>query len=220
MKINPSAAVLAILFLAITFMAHGATEKLIPLFWPDTKLIPIQIDSREVISDGLEFTITEFRNAVLPFYTSSMSDWKYGSKLNHRNASIVLNNSRNASIKAGVSLIRSSDWLPQLDSNSLDRYVASLQNLHKDRFTLLNAETEYAPVFGSGFLLGNPYKLVHYEIKPEDPSLSTVEIWDLVAQEDDHLTVLSVECPKSLAERNSNMPLVILTTLARTEDLP
>lgn len=220
MRIYYSASVFAILFIATAFKAQAMPEKLVPLFWPDTQLIPVQVNSQDVVSDGLEFTITEFRNSILPFYTSSTSNWLYSSQLNFRKASIVLNNTRNRSIKTAVSLIRSSNWLPQLDSESLDRYVASLQILHKDRFTLLNADTEYAPVFASGFLLGNPYKLLNYEIKPEDPALSTIVIWDLIAKEDDNLIVLSVECPKSLAERNSSMPLVFLNSLARTEDMP
>ena len=220
MKTYLSSLVLTALFMTTAFQAQAVSEKLAPLFWPDTKLIPIQVGSKDVVSDGLEFTINEFQNAVLPFYTSSMSDWKYGSQLSYRNGSVVFNYTRNPSIKTAVSLIRSSDWLPQLDSESLDRYVASLQNLHKNRFTLLNADTDYAPIFASGFLLGNPYKLLNYEIKPEDPNLPTLVFWDLIAKEDDNLIVLSVECPKSLADRNSSMPLVFLTTLARLEDMP
>ena len=220
MKFVVCIASLLVLITGLLPLRLQATELITPLFWPNSKLIPIQLGNKEVVSDGLEFSIVEFKNAVLPFYASSMSDWRATQSLTYRNASVALCHAYNPSLKTGVSIIPSNDWLGKLDTQTLNRYVASLRNLNKERFMLLNADTDFAPIYGSGFLLGNPYRLVHYEIEPVEETEPTMQIWDLIAEEDGKLIVLSFECPKSLAARNTGTPLVFLSSISRSEDLP
>jgi hypothetical protein len=84
----------------------------------------------------------------------------------------------------------------------------------------INPETEFAPFFGSGFLLGNPYKMVHCQLAPEDETLPTLQVWDLIAEENGTLIVLSFECPMDLVHRNSRLPALFLSSISRSEDLP
>lgn len=200
-------------------LAQAAPHRNPPLFWPEQQLMPIQVDYKEVMADGLEFTITEFSNSELPLYSPLMDDWKQVGRLTHRNASVAFANNRNPSIKSGISLIRASDWLGELSSESLDRYVASLRNLHPNRFKLLNSDSGYAPIQGSGFLAGNPYKMVHYQITSAEDPAKVTEIRDFISQMDDYLLVVSFESPQSLASRNSGMALTMVTSLSHLADL-
>jgi hypothetical protein len=108
---------------------------------------------------------------------------------------------------------------PALNEESLNRYVAGIQNLNPGRFTLLNSQTRFAPIQGSGFLLGKPYKMVHYRLVSEDDPTVVTEIRDFITQNDDTLIILSFECPQNLASRTSGSALTMLASLSSLDDL-
>ena len=198
---------------------QAAPQKVTPLFWPEQKLIPMQVHYKEAMSDGLDFTITEFSNSTLPLYSPSMKAWKQVGELTHRNASAAFANNRNASIKTGITLVKSKDWLGELNKENLDRYVQALRNLHSNYFTLLNSDPEFSPVHGSAFLVGNPYKMVHYHIASRENPNAIMEIRDFITQIDDTLLIVSFESPKDLASHNTGMALNLMASLSSLDDL-
>ncbi len=204
-------------FLSISSKA-ATPQKITPLFWPENRLAAIQVHYKDAIADGLEFKIMEFANSLLPLYSPSMKQWDQVTELTHRRSSVAFANNRNPSIKAGVSIVKATDWLKELNKESLIRYVASLQNLYPNRFTLLNPDTDFAPISGTGFFVGQPYKMVHYQVvSDEDPNAIT-EIRDFITQVDDILVILSFESPKDLASRNVGMALNMLAFLSNLDD--
>ena len=190
-----------------------------PLPWPDTGLSPIQLKKEGVISDGLQFTVTHFENQAVPFFAASLRDWRRSSNLSFRNASVCFQHARNPSIKIGVSLIRTKDWLIDLNEESLTRYIAGVSNSFPNRFEWLNENSRFSPVANSSFLLGQPYKQVHFRIKPEDPTKPVVEIRDLISKHEDWLIVFSIECPQNLALQNLESSLMLMSSFALMEDL-
>ena len=210
-------------FLLILFFecsAHAATPvKNPPLFWPEGKFIPIQVSYQQALADGLEFTITEFANSELPLYSPSMRDWKQTDKLTYRKSSVAFANNRNPAIKAGIAMVKSNDWLQSLDKDALNQYVASLRLQYPKRFVLKNVDTDFSPVPGSGFLIGKPYKMVHYQIVSEHNPNAVIEIRDFITQINDLTLVMSFESPSGLASHNSRMALTMLTSLSKLDDL-
>lgn len=194
-------------------------QKLPPIFWPEDQLIPIQLANTTTMADGLEFNITKFKNPAVPLYSYSMSQWQVVPQLNFRKASLSFANKRNGAIKAGLSIVQSNHWLKNLDTETLNRYVAGLQNRNRERFTWLNPDTGFAPIPGTGFFAGNPYKIVHYRIRPEEDNQPTVEVWDFIADSDGHLLILSFECPQELASHNSGTPLNLMSSIGRVDEL-
>lgn len=219
MKRSSCLSIVVLAAISLSRLDANSPEEPPPLFWPDNQLIPIQISTKDVMSDGLEFNITEFANSALPLYSTSLRNWDWIEGLTHRRASAAFSNRKNPHIKSGISLIRAETWLGDLTSESLNRYVAGIQNLNPNRFTLLNADTNFAPLSGSGFLAGQPYKLVHYQIVSKEDPNSIIEIRDFISKVDDILVVVSFESPDGLASRNSGMALNLLTSLTKLEDL-
>lgn len=212
-----------LVIILVVFGLHGALsatiEKKPPLFWPDARLIPIQVSYNTVISDGLEFRITKYNNTIIPFYSPSLSEWKSGGKLTFRNASIALVNQRNPKIKAGVSIVRTQDWLKEINQETLTRYVAAIRNQYPERLVWLNQDTGFAPIPRTGFLLGKPYKLVHYRINPEQKEQAAIEIWDFISAHKDSTIIFSFECPEPLAARNLDTAIMLISSLARMDEL-
>ena len=210
-----------VLFPLLTGLANlvsAAVSNTPPIFWPEKRLIPIQISHTTTIADGLEFNITQLNNSVLPLYSYSFSQWKVVPQLNFRNASLALANKRNPSIKAGLSIVKSEDWLKTLGADTLERYVASISYLNPGRFTLLNPGTAFGPIQRTGYFIGNPYKMVHYQIKPEEETEPTLVIWDFITEVDGSTFILSFECPQKLASLNSATPLALMSSLGTLDD--
>ena len=204
----------------LSVSAKGTTpQKTTPLFWPESRLIPIQVHSKDAFADGLEFTITEFANSLLPLYSPSMKQWNQVSKLTYRRSSVAFANNRNPNIKAGISIVKANDWLQELNIKNLARYTASLQNLYKNRFIPLNSENNFSPISGSGFLVGSPYNMVHYQVVSENDPNKITEIRDFITQIDDVLVILSFESPQSLANHNTNRALNLMESLSSLDDL-
>ncbi|MCB1124666.1 MAG: hypothetical protein KJT03_24145, partial [Verrucomicrobiae bacterium] len=141
------------------------------------------------------------------------------SGLNNRKVSTSFAISRQREVHFGISLIRSKDWLGDLNEENLKRYVTSLQIQYPNRFKLQNPDTAFAPLPNTEYLLGNPYKLVHYEVISEQDPEQVTDVKDFIAQEGDLLIVLSFECPKPLAARYIRTPDLLLSGICRAENL-
>jgi hypothetical protein len=219
MKIAPFALSLILTTTVLNNTVSAAIDKAGPLFWPENRLIPIKVSDTKANADALEFTITEFKNSTLPLFSSSMKEWHAVAGLTYYKTSAAFAHIHNPSIKTGISLVKSRDWLGDLNEDSLNRYVAALQISNPKRFTHLNPDTRFAPVGGSGFLVGNPYKMVHYEVVAEEDPTVVTEIREFIAQEKDLLIILSFESPKSMASRVSGTALMQLSALSRMDEL-
>jgi hypothetical protein len=209
------------LLLLISFTSAKAdlsAPDLMPMFWPQDRLIPIQTSQRIIKADGIEISIVELRNSALPMYSASFNHWSLASKLTFRNASIAFHTDRDSSIRMGLSLIKARDWLGELNEDTLKRYVLSLEKTNPGKFQLLNPNTHFDPISGSGLLVGNPYKQIHYEITDAAEPGKVIEVWDFIAQEKDLLVVLSFECPRQVSSRYQGTPEILLSSISTMED--
>ena len=205
--------------LGCSILSAATPQKVKPLFWPDSRLLPVQVTERLAMADGIEFSITEFNNSELPLFSTSLKGWKQVGRLSHRNASAAFENKLIAELKTGMSLIRAKDWLGELNRETLLQYTIGIQNLHPGRVTVLNADTGFAPIGGSGFFAGKPYKLVHYQIASESDPKKVIEVRDFITQVDDLLIIMSFENPKGTADRHSGMALNMLDSITRLDEL-
>jgi len=205
--------------LLLPFILNGAGEKQPALSWPSSHLLPIKVSSQSISQDGFDLEIVNFNNQALSFYSPLINNWSIGGRLTFRPASISLLHSKNHAIKIGISLVSVDSWLKSIDSSSLSQYVDSLRLAHEERFSLLSPGPDFYPIRNSGYLLENPYRVIHYKVESIAEDQSATEIMDFVTQYEDHIFVFSVEAPEGLLGRQLDEVLTILFSFAPMSEL-
>lgn len=224
MRIFFNSLVLIQIMAAPILMASGGQSKMRPIFWPDAQLIPIQTAYSSALLDGLDIEITEFQNKAVPLFSTEMHTWKQIPRLTFRTASIAFSHTKNPSIRIGVSIVGTDRWLKEINTALLQSYVASIRLQHPERVTCLNEEEEFQPLGKSDFLIGHPYKMIHYTIEPkedekEEEKMPTMEIWDFICEHEEYTVIFSYECPQSLATKNFPNALSTMFSFTRVEEL-
>ncbi len=216
-----------ILFLALTITCATVNaqsrSKKSPLRWPDNKISKAQFSFKETNFDGMIFSEYVVKHPELTLISGQFSDWRLSNSLTNRTASLVFVHEKNHDIKVGITVLKKGTWLPDLETDTLQRYADSIFQKHKENFTLYSPERNFLALPDTPFFAGNPYHLVHYYTKTLPLELSPIEeentpietvYWDFfcIEEKTEAMIILSYECPKHLESRNSANAVAIMAS--------
>ena len=176
MRLARTAALLPALGLALALLPARAGAADV-IFWPSGSRPPMDISLVPAVFDQVPITMAVIKGAGLQIQTSSSGDWGRMSPTSD-GCSITFQNLTNTELHLSFAVFEKSEFLPDLEKATWDRYIAGLRARYSD---LLTGLTEGGTMDGSHgvFIFGRPYREVVYSWReaPNEPEQARRELF-------------------------------------------